>query len=253
MSTINDLVDAVYVLSVRSFAQRHAHIERELARHGIAFRFMFDHDAATMDPALVAATFAPSDMRAAHQSLVLKNIQVWREAVAHGWRRVLVLEDDAVLAPDFAARFAEAMRAADALAPGWLVFLGGLDTKVPDSYLLARGPLVAMPLATAEGCVHDLEAMRRRLAWLERNKVTLAADHLMQRIDRECGTAQYWLRHPIVEQGSVVGLFDSVLDAQRLKHSRAFNILRNRWNKFQRRRLREWRLRLLLRLGLRKP
>jgi glycosyl transferase family 25 len=66
----------------------------------------------------------------------------------------------------------------------------------------------------------------------------------MRRIDRECGTTQYWLRHPIVEQGSVLGLFDSVLDSQRLKHSRFFNILRNRWNKFQRRRLREWRLRL---------
>jgi glycosyl transferase family 25 len=67
----------------------------------------------------------------------------------------------------------------------------------------------------------------------------------MRRIDRECGIQQYWLRHPVVEQGSVLGLFDSVLDRQRLKHSRLFNILRNRWNKFQRRRLREWRARLL--------
>jgi glycosyl transferase family 25 len=252
MSGVNDLVDAVIVLSVRSFEQRHAHIRSELGRHGIAFEFQFAHDASALDPALVASTFAPSDMRPAHQSLVLKNIQVWRDAVSRGWRRVLVLEDDAVLAPDFVPRLREAMQAADALAPGWLLFLGGLDTKVPDAYLLARGPLVPMPIATAEGCVHDLVAMQRRLHWLERNKVTLAADHLMKRIDQECGTAQYWLRHPIVEQGSVVGLFDSVLDAQRLKHSRLFNILRNRWNKFQRRRLREWRLRLLVRLGFRK-
>ncbi|MDD5298344.1 MAG: hypothetical protein PHU46_15685 [Rhodocyclaceae bacterium] len=241
---VNAWVDAVYVLTVKTFAQRIAHIEAEMARHGIAFRFMFEHDAADLDEALVAATFAPSDMKKAHQSLVLKNIQVWRDALAQGYRRVLVFEDDAVLVPDFAVRFDEAMGAAEHLPEGWMIFLGGLDTRVPDSYFLAPGPLVELPIATAEGCVHDLSAMRRRLAWLEQHKVTLPADHLMRRMDQDMGTRQYWLRHPIVEQGSVLGIFDSFLDGSRQKHSRRYNILRNRWNKFRRRRLREWLVRL---------
>jgi len=241
---VNAWVDAVYVLTVKTFAQRIAHIEAEMAKHGIAFQFMFEHDAADLDPALVAATFGPSDMKAAHQSLVLKNIQIWRDALAQGYQRVLVFEDDAVLLPEFAARFDAAMRVADKLPVGWMIFLGGLDTKVPDAYFLQPGPLVEMPIATAEGCVHDALTMRRRLTWLAQHKVTLPADHLMRKMDADMGTRQFWLRHPIVEQGSVLGIFDSFLDGSRQKHSRRYNILRNRWNKFRRRRLREWLVRL---------
>lgn len=247
---VNDCVDAVYVLTVRTFAQRIAHIRQEMQRNGIRFQFMFEHDAADLDDTLIAATFAPSDMKKAHQSLVLKNIAVWRDALDKGYKRILVFEDDAVLVPEFAPRFAQAMTAAGKLPPGWLVFLGGMDTKVPDRYFLSAGPLVEMPIATAEGYACDATAMARRLDWLAANKAHLAADHLIRHIDKQTGTAQYWLRHPIVEQGSVLGVFKSELDGHRQKHSTAYNILRNRWNKFQRRRLREWIVQWKARLGL---
>lgn len=245
----NAWVDAVYVLTVKSFSQRIAFIQAEMAKHGIAFSFVFDHDAVDMDPALVAATFAPSDLKGAHQSLVLKNIQVWRDSVAKGYKRVLVFEDDAVLSDDFAQVFDNAMRAADELPPGWMIFLGGMDTKVPESYFRAPGPLVELPVATTEGCVHDLLSMQKRLEWLESHSVTLAVDHLMRLIDPQMGIKQYWLRKPIVEQGSVLGIFDSVLDSSRQKHSRTFNIMRNRWNKFQRRTLKEWLVRLKMKFS----
>ena len=51
---VNELVDAVFVLSVRSFHGRIAHIEAELGRHGIAFEWNFDYDAATGLLGLVA-------------------------------------------------------------------------------------------------------------------------------------------------------------------------------------------------------
>jgi glycosyl transferase family 25 len=233
-------IDAVYVLSVKTFSQRIAHIKGELERHGIPFEFVFEHDASEMDPALVDATFGPSNLGAGQKSLVLKNIHVWRTALSRGQRSVLVFEDDAVLLDDFAAQLEKAVAALQQQPPGWLLFLGGLDTKVPDRYFLAPGPLVEMPIATTEAYLCDLEAIRRRLAWLDNHRVTLAADFLIRHVDAQVGVKQFWLRHPIVEQGSVLGLFDSALDDQRRKHSRTFNILRNRWNKFQRRRLREW-------------
>lgn len=245
---VNDCVDAVYVLTVKSFTQRIAHIRQEMARHGISFEFMLDHDAAELDDALVQATFAPSDMKKAHQSLVLKNIAVWQDALAKGYRRILVFEDDAVLVDDFVPRFIQAIDAAQALPAGWLVFLGGLDTKVPDSYFLSPGPLVELPIATAEGYACDALALRRRLDWLGTHQAHLAADHLIRFIDKAQGTRQFWLTEPIVEQGSVLGIFDSELDAHRRKHSAAYNKLRNRWNKFQRRRLRGWLVRLKARL-----
>ena len=42
----------------------------------------------------------------------------------------------------------------------------------------------------------------------------------------------------LVEQGSVTGLFDSALDANRLKHSHLYNVARYRWTKWRRRTLR---------------
>jgi glycosyl transferase family 25 len=239
MKAVNERVDGVYVLTVKTFAERIAHARRELARHGIGFEFVLEHDAAELGPAELAR-FAPSDMTLAQKSLVLKHVAAWKSAARKHQRRILVFEDDVLLAGGFGARFDAAMRAANALAPGWLVFLGGADTKVPDSYFLAAGPLVPLPIATAEGYVTDLEAIGRRLAWLESNRIALPADHLLRQMDPPLGIAQYWLREPIVEQGSVTGLFASALDANRQKHSRAYNVLRNRWNKFQRHRLRGW-------------
>ncbi|HVJ60007.1 MAG TPA: hypothetical protein VM528_05540, partial [Burkholderiaceae bacterium] len=80
-SSVNALVDAVFVLSVRSFAERIAHIEAELARHGIVFEFVFEHDADTIPDALIERRFAPSDMRRSHQSLDLKHIRTWELAL----------------------------------------------------------------------------------------------------------------------------------------------------------------------------
>jgi hypothetical protein len=120
------------------------------------------------------------------------------------------------------------------------VFLGGADTKVPDAFFLAQGPLFPLPLPTAEAYLSDAAALRARLAWLQTHRVDLPADHLINRIDRDSGVAQYWLRDPIVEQGSVFGLFASALDQHRLKHSALYNRMRYRWNRFQRRRVRAW-------------
>ncbi|MDP2881818.1 MAG: glycosyltransferase family 25 protein [Azonexus sp.] len=241
---VNELVDAVFVLSVKTLSARIQHIESELARKGIVFSFMFEHDAAELSEDRLTEIFGPSEMKLTHKSLVMKNIQVWKNSVAQGYERVLVFEDDAVLGDNFMAGFTEAMVAVEKLPPGWLVFLGGLDTKVPDSYFLAPGPLVELPIATTEACVYDKQAMLRRLNWLESNKVTLSVDHLMRHIDAVMRSPQYWLRQPIVEQGSVIGVFDSLLDGGRQKHGRTFNVLRNRWNKFRRRRLREWLVKL---------
>lgn len=249
-SPVNDVVDAVYVMTVKSFADRITHMKSELKRHEIAFEFMLEHDAPDIDPGLLERTFGQdSDVSLGARSLVLKSLATWRLALSRGHRKILVFEDDALLDPAFTPRLLDAMKVADGLEPGWMVFLGGHDTKVPDRYFLTQGPLVELPIATAEAYVCDAEAMRRRLAWVEQNRIDYALDLFMRKLDPTLGIRQYWLTRPIVEQGSVVGLFDSALDGQRNKHSRTFNILRNRWNKFQRHTLRGWLVRMKARLS----
>ena len=90
---------------------------------------------------------------------------------------------------------------------------------MPDWFFLYPGPLVPLANSTAEAYVTDLEACRRRVEWCDANRIEHAADHLLALIDRQQGVAQYWPQDAMVEQGSVVGLFDSVLDASRMKHS----------------------------------
>jgi hypothetical protein len=102
-----------------------------------------------------------------------------------------------------------------------------------------RGPLVPLVNATAEGYLTDLEACRRRLAWLDTNKIADSADHLIARIDQEKGTAQYWPLEQLVEQGSVTGLYQSVLNSIRMKHGRPHNVVRYRWTKWWRRMVRK--------------
>jgi glycosyl transferase family 25 len=168
-------------------------------------------------------------------SLTLKHLQACRLACARGARRVMVFEDDVVLLPGFHAHLAGAMRAADGLPPGWHIFLGGADAKVPDAFFLHSATLVPLASTTAEGYVSDLEACRRRVAWAEASKIGLPADQLITHIDRAEGVAQFWPPEPLIEQGSVIGLFDSVLDASRLKHSHIYNVARHRWTKWRRR------------------
>lgn len=233
--------DAVYVLTVKTFGDRIAHARDQLGRYGLEFEFVLDFDADEIDAVTAGRHFADSAIAMRrHMSLTLKHMQAWRRACERGHGRIMVLEDDLVLYPAFDDRLAEVLRAADGLAPGWLIFLGGGDARVPDEFFLHPGPFVQLPNPTAEGYLTDLEACRRRLAWCDGHKIDLPADHLITAIDRAQGIAQYWPLEPLMEQGSVTGLFDSVLDSGRMRHSRLYNIARHRWTRWRRRTWRKY-------------
>jgi glycosyl transferase family 25 len=116
---VNQLVGAVFVLSVRSFSDRIEHMRAEMARHDIEFEFVFEFDANAIPPAVVEETFGPSDLGRAQQSLVLKHLHVQRQCVERGLERVLVFEDDAVLDPDFAVAAITVTLAPKRAASNW--------------------------------------------------------------------------------------------------------------------------------------
>jgi glycosyl transferase family 25 len=231
---VNQLVDAVFVLSVATFADRIAHITGQMRRHAIEFEFVFEFDANVIPDELVERLFAPSDMKRAHQSLVLKHVHTWRECVRRGLRRVLVFEDDAVLADDFAPALAAALREADSLGGPWMIYLGRGDNQ----YVGTRGASGALvpggTLPATDALVFNREAARARLAFLETHRITRPADWLMRETDAAVGVPHYWLARPIVEQGSMSGRFESVLDDRRRVRGRAYAWLRWRWDKWWR-------------------
>jgi len=226
---VNSLVDAVFVLSVRSFTDRIAHIRAEMARHAIDFEFVFEFDANAIPADVLERRFAPSDMKLGHQSLVLKHLRTWQLALERNLRRALVFEDDAVLAPDFVTQFGTAMAAADALAGPYLIYLG----RGNNQHVGTRGPNRLIPgdlLPATDALVFDHEAALRRLAYLETHRITRPADWLTRETDAAVGVPHYWLAQPIVEQGSMNGQFESVLDNKRRWRGRAYSWARYRWD-----------------------
>jgi glycosyl transferase family 25 len=226
-------VDAVYVISVKSFKERHTHIREEMRMAGLKFEFIFDFDADEIE------TSHPALSRE-HLSLIQKHRLAWQRVCDDNLDSALVFEDDVILAPGFAKKLESITANSKSLTPGWLIFLGGADHKVGRDFFTSDSPLIEYPNSTAEAYLTDRTACRLRLQWLEHNSIDLPADHLMRQIDQETGVKQYWPPKALVIQGSVTGRFSTTLDRSRSKRSRFTNWARFQWNRFQRRTARKW-------------
>jgi len=232
-------IDKVYVLSVKSFADRIEHIQQELSKNNISFDFVFDFDIVDITDEDLAI-FSHSNMEMPHKSLVLKNIAVWKRMVKDNVSRALVLEDDAILNHDFRANIHKIITAADALAPGYLIFLGGADTKLPKDFLESPETLIPRRMTTADGFIIDNTLAKKRLQWLKNNSINLPADGLMCKIDEDIGALHYWPKQAIVQQASCTGQFKTTLDGSRSKHSLFYIGLRYRWHKFKNQSIKRW-------------
>lgn len=234
-------IDAVFVLSVRTFEDRIKHVKQQLSLQGIEYQFIFEFDIPSLNSDILLKTFETENvLDRPQQSLVLKHIHAWRMCVENNYKNILVFEDDVILSIDFVSRLNTAVKDLEKKQSGYLLFLGGADTKVPDSFLLSNEDIVEQPIATAEAYVTDYSACLRRINWLNNNKVNLPADFLLRSMDPLSNIKQFWMRNPIAEQGSVTGVFESSLDKQRKKHSLWFNFLRYQWQIINRKKLRKF-------------
>lgn len=236
LSLTNQYIDAVYVLSVRKFTDRISHIEKELAKQSISFEFIFEHDLGSIDPQLEEKIFGSQpNIESPQRSLVLKHISAWKKCVENKCNNILVFEDDVILDKSFGQEIKLIMDDITKKDKSYLVFLGGADTRVPKEYFLSKEKIIVNPIATADGYITDNAACQKRLAWLESNQVKLPADHLLKEIDGLEKITQYWSCKPLVQQGSVFGLFISTLDGKRKNKSNLYNLLRYKLKIFTRR------------------
>ncbi len=236
LSLTNQHIDAVYVLSVKKFTDRITHIQNELAKHHISFEFIFEYDLGSIDPLLEKKIFGlDPNIEPPQRSLVLKHISAWEKCVLNQYRNVLVFEDDVMLHKFFNQEINLVMKDTEKKDSSYLIFLGGADTRVPKEYFLSKEKIIKNPIATADGYITDYSACQKRLAWLESNQVRLPADHLLKDIDQQEKITQYWSYKPLVQQGSVFGMFTSTLDGKRKTKSNSYNLLRYRFKIFTRR------------------
>ena len=237
-------VDKVYVLTVKKFVDRIQHVRAQLSAQSIPFEFIYDYDTEDITPAERDQFSDNYQLTSAHQSITLKHIKAWKNCIEHGYSRILIFEDDVLLKPHFVARLSFYLRELSGTV-GYLLFMGGADTRVSIRELLFGRPIFRRAIRTADAYVTDFAACRKRIHWLESNKISRPADHLLVEIDKSVGNKQYWTAAYLTEQGSVLGLFDSKLDSFRGKHSKLFNRARYLFRKIKNRVL--WvRLRRLL-------
>jgi glycosyl transferase family 25 len=226
----------IYVLSVKSFTDRIAHIKEEMARHKLAFEFIFDYDAHTIDDTIDQQFFLkPSSLSLPAKSITMKHIRAWQLAMNHNHQQILVFEDDVVLDENFSIELQKVLESANKIKPGYLIFLGGADTKVPKDFFKNQDDFYKLNIPTSEAYITDIAAIKSRLQWLEKHKISLPADHATVKIDQDCSITQYWSKKSLVTQGSVFGLFPTTLDANRRRKSPLANRLMFEWKKFKRR------------------
>ncbi len=235
---MSNLLPPIYVLSVKTFTDRINHIQQEMAKHKLKFEFIFDYDIYAINEAIDQKYFAAnSDLSPAAKSITLKHISAWEKASQNKYQQILVFEDDVVLSHDFKNKLQNILNSAQNIKPGYLIFLGGADTKVPKAFFKNQTEFYELSMPTAEAYITDLTAIKARLGWLNTHKISLPADHATAKIDRDCSITQYWPKKSIVTQGSVFGLFPTTLDKNRSKKSPLVNRLIFEWKKFKRRAL----------------
>jgi glycosyl transferase, family 25 len=226
----------IYVLSVKTFTDRINHIRQEMAKHQLEFEFIFDYDIYALDDIIDQQYFLqPSTLSPAAKSITLKHICAWKKALHKKHQQILVFKDDVVLDDNFLTKLQVVLEDANNISPGYLIFLGGADTKVPKDFFKNQADFYELSMPTAEAYITDLTAINLRLEWLERHKISLPADHATVKIDRDCNITQYWPKKSLVTQGSVFGLFPTTLDKNRSRKSPAVNRLLFEWKKFKRR------------------
>lgn len=207
-------LDGILIINPRNFLDRRQSIERQLQPLGLKYEFIHSYDISDLNAAITNKYFKSVLLSPGQQSCALKHLQALRLVAERDWQCVLILEDDAILVPEFVQGLQEALHESSRFDPPYVLFIGSGGNqytsrrrRVPGQglYRADKGRLT-------EAYVLGNQAARLRVEWIERHGISLPIDNLFDRIDRETNIALYWLEPPLVEQGSKNGRFRSVLE-----------------------------------------
>jgi glycosyl transferase family 25 len=228
-------IDAIFVIHAACLAERRKLIEAQLSARRMAHEFIADYDAEAIPAGIRDSMIRGAGLSAGQQSCALKHWHAHVLADERNYERVLVLEDDVVLAPDFSARLCEVLQEDAAIEAPHVSFLGcGGHYYVAKSELEPGRMLYRRDQGRfADSYIVNRGAIALRLWWLAQNGIAHPIDHQFEIADRATGTAMYWLEPPITEQGSHNGRFASTLSRS---HPLWFQAAQFRWKKLWRRR-----------------
>ena len=223
----------VYVVSVKSFTDRHELLKRQAKQHGLRLQFIWEHDADDLSlDDLSKVRWRAMPLKSI--SCALKHLEAQRKLLETDHDIALVLEDDVLLFDDFGKRLLETLALVEELCKPWLVFLGGMDNSLDSRFFVNdRLRLIESPITTAEAYLINRSGCELRLKWLDCNTIPKPADHLLKELDMLLGISQFRVSIPFVTQGSITGLFPTSLDSSRGKKPSWYLSARYRWNRWR--------------------
>lgn len=226
-------LERIYVVNPRAYEARRLHITADLARFGLSAEFIHEWDAGDITDEVNRRTFTGS-LTIGQRSCCLKHVAALRRIVERGQRAALVLEDDALLAADFAEGVRTALAEWDRHPRPSVIFIGsGGNFYTPRSQRKPGQRLYPGPRGRfADSYIIDADAARRRLAWIAAHRISLPIDNQFEAIDRATGVGMLWLEEPVVEQGSKTGLYETTVEPD--QWPRPLQALIFRWEKFRR-------------------
>ena len=223
----------IYVISVKSFTDRHKHIEKLSRSFGFQFKYIFDYDADELTETDWERVYPGMNPKSV--SNTLKHIEAQKLLIASGKKAGLVLEDDVILFDGFMDNLSRTLELLSQEKDGWLVFLGGADNKIDSRFTeSAELRLIENPISTAEAYLIDVAGCVRRQEWFSAHVIDRQADHQLKLIDQSLGIPHFWTSIPLATQGSITGQFSTALDQSRAKHGPLFLGLKYRWNCWRR-------------------
>lgn len=226
----------ILISTTKRFTERHQSIAQQLATANLVGQHITQFEPETIDEHIRGRQRPDLDLSTAKLSNLHK--QMWAQfALAHHptAKYCLLLEDDALLTPNFRTNFEQVLNATVELNPSWIISLGGFDDKRDLKAARPNPLLIEQPITTAEGYLFDQVSARTRYAWFKEHGVVASNDHQLQLSSVECEITQYMVLDPLVYQGSASGKFRTTMDGFRQRKSSTFLTLRFYWNALRKR------------------
>jgi glycosyl transferase, family 25 len=226
------LVPEIFVITVKTFHDRIAHMREQESRFGLKFEFLWPYDAVELTDADRAGIRLPRDVSI---SSARKHLLAQYRLIESGADFAIVLEDDAILDEDFKTRILDLVPAFRSIPGDWVVNLAGADSKLDSRFLSAKpNELIKRPIETVEGYVINRWGAEKRLAEFEKSGMEKAFDHWLQEVDAKLEIPHFWVGKPLLRQGSVSGEFSTVLDSSRANKPAWFLNIKFKWNVLRR-------------------
>ena len=223
----------IFVVSVKSFYERHRSIEAQAAAVGLSFDYIWEYDADALTDADLkrcdTTVLPPKSI-----STVLKHMEAQSRLLQSKAEWCLVLEDDALFSYNFKKLYQKVLGLMSEISDPCLLFLGGTDNRLDARFHEAQSlRLIESPLTTAEAYIVNRSSCVLRMQYLEKHIINLPADHFLKSIDQSLGIKHYRVSAPFVSQGSITGKFKTSLDQNRAKHGSLYLRFRYEWNRFR--------------------